>query len=596
MNPWRWVRSRRWWIQLILALVLVPVLLTLLYVGGRTLQFFAAERDAGAYVPAGANVVLRARGLDEHLHRIRGEAAWRTLDRRVVHDAALRHLLNGLLKDNGAPTLDDLEDERKPFAKNSARVLDVIGEDLILALRVRDSIPKAPFCAVVRLRWLYYLATPFAGLALPSETVGGHPCLVVRDGPQEIRIAFAGALAVVSNDKALLEAALARQGREEESPKPVAARIQFDGSPGLLSLRKSIQDAGLLPYVKWETARALRFSADLHESMAGLDLHIDGAEPLHPGAPPVALRAWAPVATSGLLLTNTGGADLMAWLKSLVPRKGMPRDPGTAALGDALDALEDGGLNSALLPQLEDGMAVVTGLVEEPRDGRSYTTFVLLLPTRDPAAAVEALNGMVRKIAGSFSDSKYFSQIRVGDLTLNSWTWPDSLQINDLLSPTYGAVKDFLIIGNNAAFTTQVVETAVGGGGFEETSDYRKLRTRMKEEGFAVDPPLAGGLLFPPLFRASLDGSLPHVAKQIVYRTLNGQALRAEVEAELRRQGVPKEVDIVKAYNEAVDRKIEEEEGVLRRALEPLNAVRWGAFEAQAGDRGIKVRAALEFR
>jgi hypothetical protein len=595
MNPWRWVRARRWWVQLIFAAVLLPIALVLAYVGARTVQFFAAERDPGVYVPAGANVVVRARGLESHLRRIRGTTAWRALDRRVLHDAVLRRTLNGLLKENGAPTLDDLDDDRKPFAKVQARVLDVIGEDLIASLRVRDSVPKAPFCAILRLRWLYYLAAPFAGLALPTETIDGQSVVVLRDGAQEIRVAFVGGLAIAASDKALLQDALRRRGREEEPDRPIAGRVAFEGSPGLLSLRKSLQDSGVLASVKWETARGLSFSAELRESVAALDLQIDGAEPVHPDAPPVALRAWAPLSTSGVLLTNTGGADLMAWLASLVAGSSS-RDASTQALRDTLKELEDGGLKSALLPQLRDGMAVVTGVAE--REGRSYSTFVLLLPTRDAAAAVEAMNGMVRKIAGSYGDSKYFSSTRVGDVTLNSWSWPEGLQINDLLSPTYGAMKDVLVLGNNAAFTAQVVETAASGAGFEETSEYRKLRKRMKEEGFGGDPALAGGFVFPPLVEASLDGSLYLVAKQIVYayeRTHAAQ-IRAEVEEDLRRQGGLSEPEINKAYYETIKRMVAEQEVALRRDLEPLNAVRWAAFEAQAGDRGIRVRAALELR
>jgi hypothetical protein len=243
-------------------------------------------------------------------------------------------------------------------------------------------------------------------------------------------------------------------------------------------------------------------------------------------------------------------------------------------------------------------MAVVTGL--EEREGRSASTFVLLLPTRDPAAAVEAVNGMVKKIAGGYWDSKYFTSTRVGEVTLNCWSWPEALQggihLNDLLSPTYGAVKDVLVLGNNPAFTAQVVEAVASGAGFEETSEYRKLRKRMKEEGFGDEPTLSGGFLFPPLFRASLDGSLRDIAKQIVFKTLNTAALRTEVEAELRRQGTTTEAEISKAFYAAEERKFDEQEAVLRRSLEPLNLVRWAAFEAQLGDRGIRVRAALEFR
>jgi hypothetical protein len=593
MNPWRWIRSCRGWIQLLIAAVVLPLVLVLLYVGGRTLQYYGVEHDAGVYVPAGANVVLRARGLEEHLHRIKGSPAWRSVDRRLLHDAVLRRQLNELLKANGAPTLDDLDDVRKPFARHQARALDAVGEDLIATLRVRDSIPKAPFCVIVRLRWLYYLATPFARLLLPTETIDGQTCLVLRQGTQEIRVVFVGSLAIVSSDKGLLSQALRRQGREQESEWPVAGRLVFEGSSGLLSLRKTLQDSGAMPYVSWPTAKGLSFSADLRESMLKVDAQVDQSLPLHSTAPPSELRAWAPISTTGFLVTNTGGADLVAWLRSLTAEAG-PKDFGANLLLQALQALDDGGLQSKLLPELDHGMALVTGA--EDRDGRSYTTFTLLLPTRDPVAAVEALNGMVRKIAGSFGDSKYFSSMKVGDITLNSWSWPDGLQINDLLSPTYGAVKNFLVIGNNAAFTSQVVQTATEGGGFEETSEFRKLRTRMREEGFGTDPSLAGGFMFPAPFRASLDGSLHLASKQIIYQTLNGPALRAEVEGELRRHGTPTEADIVKAYNEAIDRKIEDQESALRRNIEPLNAIRWAAFEAQGGEKGIRLRAALELR
>ncbi|HVR84627.1 MAG TPA: hypothetical protein VMU54_09970, partial [Planctomycetota bacterium] len=272
MNLWRWVRSRRGWVQLLIAAAGLPLVLVLVYVGGRTLQYYGVEHDAGVYVPTGANLVLRARGLEEQLRRIKGSPAWRSLDRRLLHDAVLRRQLNDLLKGNGAPTLDDLEDERKPFARNQSRLIDVIGDDVIATLQVKEAIPKAPFCVIVRLRWLYYLATPFAGLLLPTETIDGQNCLVLRQGPQEIRVAFVGSLAIASSDRGLLSQALRRQGKEEESGRPVAGRVVFEGSSGLLSLRKALQDSGAMPYVSWPTAKGLSFSGDLRESMLKLDL------------------------------------------------------------------------------------------------------------------------------------------------------------------------------------------------------------------------------------------------------------------------------------------------------------------------------------
>ncbi len=86
------------------------------------------------------------------------------------------------------------------------------------------------------------------------------------------------------------------------------------------------------------------------------------------------------------------------------------------------------------------------------------------------------------------------------------------------------------------------------------------------------------------------------IAKQLVYGSLNAAAVRTEVEAELRRRGAPTEAEIVKAFNEAIDRKVEEQEAALKRNLEPLSAIRWAAFEARTMERGIRIRAALEVR
>ena len=591
MNPWRWLRARRWWVQLLAAIVLLPVLLILLYVAVRSLQYGAAEKDSGAYVPSTANVVLRARDLETHSARIRDSAGWRVFQRRILKDPMLRRELNELLVAQGAPSLDDLEDERKPFAKNLPRALHAIGADLVATLEVKQSLAAAPFCAIVRLRWLHFLATPFARLFLPSESVGGEKCLIVRRDRQELRIVFAGALAIVSNDRALLEQALRRKGREEETERPIEGRLVFEGSPGLLQLRRSLQQSGLFPYVKWDTARGLAVSADLRESTVYFDARFDRAEPSRVAPPPSSIRAWAPLATSGLLVQNTGGGDLISWLRSVFP-PGAP-DAVSRNVQDALRTLDDGGLSSKVLPQLRDGLAILTGIDEV--DGSVVPTLTLVLPANDPQAAVDALNELVRKIAGSWGDSKYFTSEPVGDTVAYSWAWPRGVKIADLASPTYAAVKDTVIIGSNKTFTLSVIRTAGQGDGFDQTSNFRKLRSRLKELGFSGEPTLAGGFLFPPQLREALNGSLIHVAK--LTTPINAAQLRAEVEAELRRQGRPlSDAEIIPAYNEAFERKIQEEEAALRRLIQPLDTVKWSAFEANADPKGIAFRCVLEFR
>jgi len=169
------------------------------------------------------------------------------------------------------------------------------------------------------------------------------------------------------------------------------------------------------------------------------------------------------------------------------------------------------------------------------------------------------------------------------------------LQIAALAAPTYAALKGMVVIGTNKEFTLQVIRSADQGDGFDQTSQYRKLRARLKELGFAAEPTLASGFLFPPQLREALGGSLIHIAK--LTTTINGPALRAEVEAELRRQGRPlTDAEIVPAFNDALNRKVEEREAELRRGLSPLDAFKWAAYEASSAPNGITFRAALEFR
>jgi len=594
MRLWKWFRARRGWVQALLAVLILPIAALLLYVAGRSLQYGAVERDPGRYVPAGANVVLRARNLEAQLARIQQTPAWRTFQSKILKDAVLRRQINGLLEANGAPTLDDLEDQRKPYARYQDRALHAVGDDLLAALQVRNQLSTAAFCAVVRLRWLHYLATPFARFVLPTETLDGDRVLVLRDGPTEIRVAFVGSLAIVCSDKALLTQALRREGREVPGERPLAVRVTFEGSPGLLAVRKSIQDSGLASYVQWGTARGMSATLDVQDATVRVEAMLDRAQPLHPGSGPPPVGSWAPLPTTGMVLTSTGGADLIAWLEGLVQPTGA-RDPASQAIRQALQTLSEAGLRSDLLPLLQDGMGFVTGV--EEREGRSYTAFVMILPSRDAAGAVEALSRMVRKIAGSWGDSKYFVSIPVGDVTMCSWSWPASLQVNDLLSPTYAAVGDRLVIGNNATFTEAVVRAAAQGAGFEETFQFRKFRSRLKEEGIGLEPTLAGGFFFPPLLRSSLDGIIAQVAKQMVYGSLNGPQLRAEVILRLgTRNGPPPEADINRAYNEAIDRRIDDQETALRRNLDPMNVLKWAAFEARAAGEGITIRAALEFK
>jgi hypothetical protein len=576
-----------------MALAAVPPALVVLYVAGRSLQYAAAEKDPGLYVPATANAVVRARGLEAHFRRIEESLAWRVLQRKVLKDPTLRGGINGLLKSNKLPTLDDLEDERKVPVVSPALALEIAGRDGLIAFQVRDSFPAASGCAVVRLPWLYYLATPFGRFFVPTGTIGGATCLKFRLGGQDCFLAFAGALMIGGNDKALMEQALRRQGREEPTGRPIEGRILFDGSPAMVSIRRSLEDGGCFPYVKFDTVRGLSFSGDIQGAGLVLETVFEKAEACHPDVPPQAIRAWAPSSTSGMMVIDTSLHDLMARVRGLVGVPG-PRDVGRRNVLQALDTLDNAGFSSNFLPRMENGMGVISGVQED--GGRVYPTFVLIVPSRDPKGAVEAMNEVIRKIAGK-TGKTYFDMQPVEETRMYHWRWPEGLDYNDFLRPSYAAIKGAFVFGNNLGFTEAVIRAAAQGGGLEDAANFRKLSAWLKEQGMAVDPSPAGGFISPPLFKESLDGLLVHIAKQMVYFTQDGPMLRAEIDADLRAQGrQADEAEIGRMFNEATERKKRDKEDALRANLRVMDSLKWVAFDTSATPKGIAFRLAVELR
>jgi hypothetical protein len=295
MNPWRAVRGLRWWWQLAIAAVALPVAAALLYVAGRSLQYLGAEGDAGLYAPASAHALVRVRGLGANLDRLEASFAWRAIDRRILGDAALKPLFNAALKDAGLPTLDDLRDPRKSALYSRENLVRAAGRDLVAGLKAPADWKTARFCVATRLRWSDYLLAPFAPLALK------------RDGPtlragRQLWVAFEGKIAIAGNDRALVEEALQGRGRPPEGKRPVEAHVRFDGSRPLQALRDEARRLGLLPHLKLETVRALKAGGDLDGTVARLDLELEGVEERYPGqAPPHAFLDLAPAATTGLL-------------------------------------------------------------------------------------------------------------------------------------------------------------------------------------------------------------------------------------------------------------------------------------------------------
>ncbi len=595
MRLWGRFRSLRWYWRVPLGAAALLTAAVLLHVGVRSLQYAMAEKDPSLYVPADSNIVARLRDFEGQAGRIGETVAWRVLERKILRDPGARKALNALLKSAGAPTLDDLEDRRKSSTRNLPWALEALGKDALAAARVTEVPAQTKVCGILRLRWWHFLLSPCAGWVLPSEPAGGEGLLRLRLGKKDLYLAFRGALALVSTDREFLGQALRRRGAAAPGRAPLEARVIFDGSPGLLDLRRALQACGAFPYVRFDSLRGLAVSLDVDGPTLRLEALLEKAEPLLGTPVPSALRAWAPESSTGCFATNTGAKDLIGWIRELA-LDGGPKDAGRRNLLQALELLDDAGLSSAFLPKTEPGMLIVTGM--EEREGRVYPAFALVLPSRDPRGAVDAMNALVRKRAGKWAEKSNRIERPLEDTRLYSWRWPDALEINDILRPTYAALKDAFVIGNNEGFTEQLVRTAAQGGGLETTPNHRRLLGRLKDTGFAAEPGIAGGFLWPPLLRESLDGLLVHVTRQVVASTLEPAKHRAAVVAELKaRLGrEPQEAEIVAEYNDSFARLKVEREEALKNDLRALDFVKWLAFEANPSSKGILFRLALELR
>jgi hypothetical protein len=247
-------------------------------------------------------------------------------------------------------------------------------------------------------------------------------------------------------------------------------------------------------------------------------------------------------------------------------------------------------------------MAVLLG--SEEREGRLFPSVALLFPSRNPSAAVEAMNTVIqsRSLAGKQAEAR-LERRRVGDVEMMAWKWPSGLLLgpvpfNDVLRPCYAALPDAVILGNNAAFTEAVIDRAAGRGeGLLEQGFYQRAVLALRGHGMPAESPPAGVFILLPTLRESLDGLLRILAAWIVYGARDGPKVRAEIDAELRRQGRTASNDeILGLFNAAMDRRKLEQEESLRRSLRPLDAADWIAVQVAPTSGGLAVRVAVEFR
>jgi hypothetical protein len=591
MRLWRWYRARRWGWQVLIGLVAVPLGLATVYVAGRSLQYAAAEKDPGLYVPASANVVVRARELEAHWRRISATQAWRAVRRRVLRDPAVKAVANSLLSRAGLPTLDQLLDERRGFEDLWERILGYAGRDVVGALRVGADWRSVPVCGIVRLPWSIYLAVPFAGLVLPGEPAGDRTAFRFRRGKKEVFVAFAGALAVASDDKAFLEQALRRQGPVSAPERPLELRVEFpDSSPALLDLRERLRENGLLTHLRLGKTEAIEAAVDVEGAAVRADVLFVGAEPAHPEPPPHRFAAFAPAAASGRFATQSGLQDLYEWLKALLAG-------GSRNAAQAIDTLEGvGKVATHFLPLLEPGMLIVTGRAEA--EGRVYPALAIVVGTRDPKAAVEAMDEVVKRIARKWAEGKeFFQKVPVEEGELHYWRWPQIIQANQFLQPCYAALPEAFVLGNNEQFTESVMRAAAGTAGLlRDQTSARRIQGRLRALGFAAEPDVAGGFTDGAALRESLDGLLQPIAKWQIEAVKDAQ-IAAEIERDEAAQGRrPSLNELAELTREVRRRKVLDREEELRSSFRVLDSVSFAAFESARDRRGVTLRGILEFR
>ena len=594
---WSWFRRRAWWAKGLIALGVLPLAAAALYVAVRSVQYAAAEKDAGLFSPQRAQIVVRARDLEGHWTRIQKSKAWLVLKRKVLREPAVRRPLNDALRESGLPTIDDLEDVRKASLFSEENLLLAAGRDALAAVQLGDTWASARWFAGTRLRWREFLLTPFAGLFVGSEPVGGRSALKVRQGGMDVYAVVEGALVLASNDRALLEDALRRKGAAAVPAHPIEARVEFRASKALARLRTTLAKTGVAPHVKLETARGIEFAIDVSgksgEAVA-LDLLVTGSDAAYPTAPPHAFSGFAPAGASGALLTQVGVQDLYAWLQSLIDRTGKEGYVSENA-AQAVETLEKAGFSKNFLPRVDRGMALVTGI--EDRGGRSWPAFVLLVASSDGKAAAGALSAVVKSIAGKMAEAR-FKEIPILDTTMYSWEWPGSVQSwNDFLKPCFAGLEGLLVFGNNPAFTESVIQAARGGDRFEGERLWRDLQAKRKAYGFAPEPGAAGGWAFVPRMRESLDGLLPLLAEQMFSASMSEKQIGEALDRNLREQGrVVTNEERTRLFQEYRRQLVATQEEELRRALRVLDPLTWALFESQATPKGVTYRVLIELR
>jgi hypothetical protein len=592
-----WYRARGRVVKILLATGAGFFAVAALYLAARTAQYAGASRtSAGLFVPEGAETVVRVHDLAGKWAGVQKTELWRSFTRRLQKDAAIRKSLNSVLKEAGAPTLDQLEDhrwlDRNPMM-SEASILRFAGRDVVFSA-VGDK-----YCVATRVGLGDFLLLPalqfFPGVA-GAKRVEAAGARVLKRGAWFV--AVQGAILVASNDETLLASALRARGTPEKPASLVHA--SFKPEP-LIPTLKGFPLGALFAVANLEECRGF----ELDVEVSGHDLVVrmkgEGLKPLRPETAAVDTAGMIPATGIGACVTNVEAAPYWEWLKAVTSRRQRSAAEATRfvqdLVGQSVDVLQANRFDADVLPRLDGPVGVLFG-ASEGDDGRTYAAVALHLRTSQPREVFEALH---RVVQGAMPKQYAPTDSEAGGVSFRSYrvTGEDPMKVNNYLTVSYGLTGDSVILSNNRAFLEDILQCRVQQERpMAAELHYRNAMIRLRDLGMTgvMAPGAASSLfLYGPVIRQGFEGYYRVIASALVDNTRTRPRLRQELEANAAREGQSLQgQDIGKLFVEFVEEKITAKETELRGKARILDYLKWVAFQAQQSGNGMTFTLAIE--
>ncbi len=598
-RAWDWYRARRWWWKALLGAPVALVAFAVLFLVARALQYRSASRvAAGEYVPEGAQVVVRLPDAARQWSRIQSTDFWKALRTKLLRDPAVRREINAALKEAGVGgRIEDFDDrrtaERTHGLLTEDTLLRIMGRDAMVALRFADSARPAGFCAATRLGFWDYAIAPFASWVLPSESIAGTRCYKFGS----IRAAVVGAIAVASDDKALLASALRRRGRALPGAAGLSVSVSFEDSTYLDGLRHRINafpQGGFMLFTNGDALTRADVTLDVDGADLVVDARLEGMPALTPDAPVDAVR-FVPASGAGAIALPFTGEQIWTW--------GTASSSQEPTIAEAMKLLAEAKFADRVPTRLRGPVTMLLGS-SVGAEGKTFASCALVLRSDDPAAVDRELRAVIDELIrkrGGQEKVALISQM-VHERTVWAFDYGgDPFKYNDYLRPCWTVHGDAFIVANSLPFLMAVIATAqTAAPTMADEEFYASAQRRLDKLGVQSvlrEGSLSSAFVHGPALREGLEGFWPILADKRANNPTTTQSVRAELETEWRKQGRnPAGTDFVLEFNAVMRERVSHEEKRLRDLAKVLDYVRFVAGEIDRDDSGLRARGVLELK